>query len=204
MNLTPLFATNLIEDVIDDDELLSKLQSLVDDYEFDSQDVTNKSESSVSKRILSDHPDIGLSILSRFHYANKSAFHYPCNFAITTSWLTKTTRGGYSQLHHHSNSFYSGILYFGDYDEDGAEIKFSSPIDIFSTFYIIPNEWNVHNCLEWSITPQRGTLLFFPSYLKHSIGEHKSDTTRYSLAFNIVPLGEYGDGDSTYSTKWFT
>jgi hypothetical protein len=63
MNLTPIFATNLIEDIIDDDKLLSKLQSLVDDYEFNSQDVTNKSESSVSKRVLSDHPDIGLSIL---------------------------------------------------------------------------------------------------------------------------------------------
>ena len=138
MNLTPLFATNLIQDVIDDDELLSKLQSLVDDYEFDSQDVTNKSESSVSKRVLSDHPDIGLSILSRFHYANKSAFHYPCNFAITTSWLTKTTRGGYSQLHHHSNSFYSGILYFGDYDEDGAEIKFSSPSFVFNFYILFP------------------------------------------------------------------
>ena len=30
------------------------------------------------------------------------------------------------------------------------------------------------------------------------------DTTRYSLAFNIIPVGEYGSQDSTVNTEWLT
>ena len=32
--------------------------------------------------------------------------------------------------------------------------------------------------------------------------KHNEDTTRYSLAFNLFPIGEYGDGDSSYNTDW--
>ena len=46
-------------------------------------------------------------------------------------------------------------------------------------------------------------LVLFPSYLNHKILEHKSEFPRYSLAFNIVPIGEYVDEDSTYNTSWF-
>ena len=46
-------------------------------------------------------------------------------------------------------------------------------------------------------------LLFFPSYLWHTILNNHSDKPRYSLAFNLIPLGHYGSGDSTYNTEWF-
>ena len=35
------------------------------------------------------------------------------------------------------------------------------------------------------------------------IGEHRSKITRHSLAFNIVPIGKYGEYDSSYDTNWF-
>ena len=44
----------------------------------------------------------------------------------------------------------------------------------------------------------------FPSYLKHQVLTHNIDTKRCSLAFNIVPLGNYGIGDSQYDTTWVT
>ena len=45
-------------------------------------------------------------------------------------------------------------------------------------------------------------LLFFPSYLKHKVAMNNSDKDRRSLAFNIVPVGFYGDADSAYDTDW--
>ena len=44
--------------------------------------------------------------------------------------------------------------------------------------------------------------MFFPSHLKHYVTTHNNSKTRYSLAFNIVPIGLYGDRDSTYDTSW--
>ena len=46
--------------------------------------------------------------------------------------------------------------------------------------------------------------MIFPSKLKHSIEKSIEDTTRYSLAFNIIPVGEYGSQDSTVNTEWLT
>ena len=54
------------------------------------------------------------------------------------------------------------------------------------------------------ITPHKNGLVLFPSYLKHKILKHDSDIPRYSLAFNIVPVGHYGTGDAQYDTKWVT
>ena len=56
---------------------------------------------------------------------------------------------------------------------------------------------------ETGMYPHKNQLILFPSYLKHRICEQKSDKTRYSLAFNIVPIGGYGYGDSQYNTEWF-
>ena len=33
--------------------------------------------------------------------------------------------------------------------------------------------------------------------------DNTSDNPRHSLAFNFIPIGEYGVGDSTYNTNWF-
>ena len=46
-------------------------------------------------------------------------------------------------------------------------------------------------------------LIIFPSYLQHSVNPVTSDIPRKSLAFNIVPIDNYGDADSTYDTSWW-
>ena len=51
--------------------------------------------------------------------------------------------------------------------------------------------------------PSTNSLVLFPSYLSHRIAEHQSKKIRRSLAFNIVPVGSYGEYDSSYDTNWF-
>ena len=41
-------------------------------------------------------------------------------------------------------------------------------------------------------------IIFFPSYMCHKVCEHKDDTLRHSLAFNIMPTGIVGEGDSMF------
>ena len=53
------------------------------------------------------------------------------------------------------------------------------------------------------LKPRSKMLILFPSYVYHEIAIHREDNNRRSLAFNIVPTGLYGTGDSRYDTGWF-
>ena len=45
------------------------------------------------------------------------------------------------------------------------------------------------------------TIILFPSNLRHSIEKNLSNKIRYSIAFNTLPLGEIGTGDSKINFK---
>ena len=132
----------------------------------------------------------------------KEEYQYDNDFIITTSWFTKTKKGQQSIFHSHKNSFYSGVYYFGDYSEDSASISFENPLTPFFDFHMYPSELNIKNSQTWEITPQKNLLILFPSYVRHTIMRSEDDVVRESLAFNIVPIGEYGASDSIYNTEW--
>ena len=207
MNVYPLFASNLIEVKFDDEKSLKKLNQICGEYEWYSSkcDGSSGNSATINKFILEEHPDIKESISKYFETVNENILQLGGKFIITTSWFTKAVKNTYSQFHTHRNSYYSGVLYFGEYsdNESHAPIQFDSPIAELNAHYIIPDKWNIHNCFNWDLYPTTGTLLFFPSYLRHRIGMHNDDKPRYSLAFNIVPFGSYGEGDSSYNTSWF-
>jgi uncharacterized protein (TIGR02466 family) len=207
MRHTLLFSSSLVTTTVEE-KYLDKLSSVVEQYEWETYtDYDNRgSKGSIRKDVLHDHLDVGNALMSKFAEVNHRILKHECNFGISTSWFTKATKGTLCQSHCHKNSYWSGVLYFGDYDdnEDCGSIEFSSPIESLTDFYMVPKEWNVFNAEIWEIRPKRGALILFPSYLYHRIGQHNSDKDRYSLAFNIIPLGEYGLGDSTYNTNWFT
>jgi len=116
---------------------------------------------------------------------------------FTTSWATKTSTNGYSQKHNHSNSFLSGVYYpIGD---KNFNIKFYKKNSFwnFKTF-----EVNNLNADGYGINvAENGILLLFQSDLEHSIERNLSDKIRYSIAFNTLPLGEIGSGDSKINYK---
>ena len=105
-------------------------------------------------------------------------------------------------MHVHKNSFYSCVYYFDNYTDKSAPIIFHSPLHLFYDFDVVPSNWNIQNSTIWKIKPQKNFLLIFPSYLQHSKEQSMEDTTRYSLAFNIIPVGEYGLEDSMVNMKW--
>ena len=98
---------------------------------------------------------------------------------------------------------YSGIYYFdNNYTKDSAKLCFRSRTGQFSDYCIKSKNNDLVSSNNWLIPPEEKKIILFPSYLEHSIVEHKEETTRYSLAFNIFPVGEYGVGDSTHNTDW--
>ena len=163
---------------------------------------SNWSYTSSDVRLLKKYPRIEKILLNKFKRVAKENFYYKNDFVISTSWMAKTDPGGYSQMHMHKNSFYSGVYYFDEYDNDSSALEFENPLTAYPDFQLIPTEFNIMNSNSWKIWPEKNLLVLFPSYLRHGVLKNKSNETRYSLAFNIVPVGKYGEGDSAYDLAW--
>ena len=68
-------------------------------------------------------------------------------------------------------------------------------------YNLVKNDYNLYNSTEWGVKPVDGLLVIFPSEVYHKITENKSDTTRHSLAFNLVPTGLIGNPDKDSHMK---
>ena len=136
-------------------------------------------------------------IRSEFKEYFHGALKYTNDFKITTSWFTILEETKKVQVHTHHNCFMSGVLYL-QADKDSGDIVFQDFND--KRHSLVPTEYNIFNCTSWRFTPSDGLLLFFPAELYHSVDENKSNITRYSLAFNIIPIGTLGSekNDSHY------
>ena len=180
-----------------EDYILSKVQ-------IDNPDQARFANRSDKYRILERYPKTK-AILQNYSRFALDKMGYSCRFDISTSWLTLNKKGEYVQLHDHKNSFWSAVYYYGYYgDKDsGGELDIINPLPDLSSYK--PNMKNINKfttpCTK--VIPQRKDLIIFPSFLNHSVSPVKSDMPRKSLAFNLVPIGNYGDADSTYDTDWY-
>ena len=114
------------------------------------------------------------------------------NYRIFNSWLTKAKPKGFSHSHLHTNSWLSGVYY--PKGDPGFSIKFY--YDFRSQFFTLPTEYNIYNSNDWTVIPEDNFLILFFSQLRHEIMPNNSTKDRFSLAFNILPKGEFGAQDS--------
>ena len=202
MESLPLFSSPVLKLYVEEntDQLNEHIEKA--DFIRTSAFGANWAYTSSDVRLLKKYPRIERILLNKFKRVAKENFYYKNDFVISTSWMSKTDPGGYSQMHMHKNSFYSGVYYFNEYDNDSSALEFETPLTAYSDFQLIPTEFNIMNSQSWKIWPEKNLLVLFPSYLRHGVRENKSNETRYSLAFNIVPVGKYGEGDSAYDLAW--
>ena len=114
------------------------------------------------------------------------------NYRIFSSWLTKVEPKGFGDSHRHSNSWLSGIYY--PKGDPGFSVKFF--FDNKSQFFTDPIEYNIYNSIHWVVIPEDNFLILFFSQLRHKIMPNQSKKDRFSLAFNLLPKGEFGTTDS--------
>lgn len=131
------------------------------------------------------------------HYGSMLGHDYK-SYKFGQSWLSYKHPGQHHTMHSHPNSLISGVFYFGEPAENTPAIKFHKLTGGMNVSYIAPKEipdkrevkyaWK-----EVSVNFNPGLLILFPSYLHHSVPLNKSDKTRCSLAFNIVPEVGFGE-----------
>ena len=205
----PLFATPLAQSSINP-EVCDILTDMLEDYDF-AEDDDGLSAVSVNKHVMHDNVNKVAITTSKHVLHNKSAvldyftrkvrqciceLGYLCDVQITTSWFTATLSGGSAQEHAHCNSWFSGVVYFDEYDPDSSPIQFVNPP---SGVYVSPSTDNEYNATDHVIVPSKGTILLFPSGIRHRVLKNYSQYERYSLAFNVLPKGHVDVGDSSYT-----
>ena len=113
------------------------------------------------------------------------------NYRIFSSWLTKVEPKTSSHSHNHANSWLSGVYY--PKGDPGFSVRFF--YDDTRPFYTPPTEYNIYNSKDWTLFPEDNHLILFFSQLRHKIMLNQATKDRFSLAFNILPKGEFGDID---------
>lgn len=105
------------------------------------------------------------------------------NYILLQSWISIKYPGQHHTAHTHPNSVISGVYYW-------------EPVEIPITFVnsrtveIGPTKIEDYTFSIESIQP--GSLILFPSYLKHTVSVNTSKVPRKSLAFNSIPMQGFG------------
>ena len=122
-------------------------------------------------------------------YITKSGITHVEDVQIATSWGYTTTKNNKeNNFHYHTNSLISGVFYL----TGGAPLTFKSDIEKNLTFNTPINSQFQYDLNHFQINPKRGLLILFPSFLGHGVGQNKENIERISIAFNIIPKGEFG------------
>lgn len=193
MQVTPLFSTPVLETIIDNIEptVLEYVRQLP--FELTSNKCC---EFSVSKRLNTDPfffnlydkvrkvADVYARELLGFDLTSPDYF-----IDIKTSWSIKMKPGDFAYAHYHSHSIFTGVLYLNVDRNESNKLNFIRPTDNNPTIEIPINNWNMHNCNSYFITPQSNKLVLFPSNIKHSADINESNETLYSLIFDFFPKG---------------
>ena len=169
-------------------------------------DSPNYGERSKNSYILEEPESIDLKsyILElATQYGKLLGYDYE-SYRFGQSWVSYKHPGQHHTMHSHPNSLISGVFYFGEPTDKTPAIKFHKLEGGFNVSYLSPKLVKDKRELkysqkEFSIEFTPGLLLLFPSYLHHSVPLNKTDKTRCSLAFNVVP--KVGLGDETSLTE---
>ena len=153
-------------------------------------------------RVLERYPEIKKVILDHWYNFYHNYFQGKrAEFAITTSWLTETKKGDTIPEHDHKNAFYSGLLYYGDYENDSGTLEFVNPMADHFTPNLLPEDGLFGSLYQpWYIPPKHNLLIFFPACVKHRC--YSINKYRLSCAFNIMSIPSLDQNDSYYDPRW--
>ena len=158
--------------------------------------VENITSASVNKKVLENKKlkFIKNIVEKELKFYTEEILRYTNRFKMTTSWFTKSKPNQQSNYHSHTNSMFSGVLYLQAFENSG-NISFTDYRNN-SMFNLIPKDYNVYNSIEYYFRIEPGLILFFPSEMHHKILTNRSKKTRFSLAFNFIPIGNINNENS--------
>lgn len=110
-------------------------------------------------------------------------------------WININPKNGYNTSHTHPGCDYAGVFYVNLPTDSESSIVFDNPIShevaISTNMYSDNLKHKYGLYAESKISVEEGTMIIFPSCLRHFVEPNFSDEERISMAFNIV-INNYG------------
>ena len=200
--IKPLFATPIYLSKIDRDFSLEELECIKDNKKIYNVNIGNNKTSKNNfilkqNKMKNLHEDLLVKINDYFKSVEDS--NDKVELYITQSWLNYNEANTYHHEHWHTNSYISGVLYIKA-DENLDFIRFLNPR--YSSFeFSNKNNFNIFNSGIWDFPVKSGSIIIFPSYLRHSVTNNTSNNERISLAFNVFLKGVIGNEDELTQLK---
>jgi uncharacterized protein (TIGR02466 family) len=100
------------------------------------------------------------------------------------AWANILDQGGFNTMHVHPGSLLSGVFYL-KVPDNSAPIMFRDPRPgvLLGSF----RNGEVNSYVEKKLSPKRGMLVVFPSWLDHKVEIHEPEESRISIAINTDP-----------------
>lgn len=115
-------------------------------------------------------------------------------YQMTTSWLKVFRPEEKGHFHQHRNAMISG-LYYPEEVPEGQQSDVVLHDTGNETSYFVQRDDGV-NRGTYYVRPLKNRIIFFPASTFHSVNANLTGKTRYSIAFNFVPVGPTGHHDS--------
>lgn len=199
-SVIPLFPSTVGITRISED--ISKLHE-IENFKFERAN-SRGSQSTSDFNILDKFPEQKDLIKKYFtRFKNNVLQLESTDFDISTSWATRCGKDEFSEYHNHKNCYYSAVLYLNDVDKEyGGSLTFND-IGLRPGQFLLNKASNINplNTDSFNVQPTKNLIIFFPSYLMHRIETYTGKDYRYSIAINFIPIGKFGNSDSTVNIK---
>ena len=202
VELDSLFAVAIQDTLIDNEELMQTVEDetyrLMKAYP-DGQQVSNDGGYQTPRDIWWDgrskvYQDLGESILPlvKDYYYKTTRNDRTQEMKLQSVWGNVANRGSFNMVHVHPSSQVSAILYVKGGQKQG-DVRFHNPLGLTSKMLELScgdsEEFTDYNVDRWYVSPMRGRLIIFPSYIPHDVLMNKTDEDRISIAMNFnIPL----------------
>lgn len=121
---------------------------------------------------------------------NSVGLREDCQLDIDRVWCNINNNKNIDLPHSHPTALFSAV-YYVKAEPNSGDIVFLTPNSAHQNGEIgrgiIVNSFNEFTSATWSIGPETGKLLIFPSWLTHYVQQNKSEEERISIAFDFFP-----------------
>jgi hypothetical protein len=120
-----------------------------------------------------------------YNFLDETYFSKNYEISIENIWLNiNEYKTNNTNIHNHYGYTFSGC-YYVSVPENSGIITFMKENTFNHTLNII-EEYTTSNSPEWNLSVNEGTVIIFPSYLKHYVPSRVYCGTRKSIAFDLT------------------
>jgi len=162
-------------------------RSLIDDARRRQPDLPAKGKWQTDQRLhtlpdLVEFVEVVLGLCRHVLDADKIRYR---DLEITGCWANVGFSGSGHRPHAHPNNYFSGV-YYVNAPKGGNTINFYDPRPQAGVMVPPSGKMSPMVAQKMTLDVRNGSLVFFPSWLYHSVDDNQSEQERISVAFNVM------------------